>query len=768
MDPFEDEIKKRQEYARELGWSEDDIMKATLFEQEKRRQGGSVPEVGGDISVGQETQPTEKPSTITGRTLLEHMRALQKAREARDKPAAKAITEDYNREFEYQKQYGYNKKQEDAKKVKSDIANVAREMKGVMANKNQYDPEDYKDTINSLASSLVLKKKEAENLGAALSGNELAILSGQTPVVKQYGTSIGSYVKQVFTGEMPVQRGEVTEDEKTLNNKLTLLIAAMEGEPIDSSMFKQVGQKVPKEIEEGEKINWNIVENAANEVVGFAKATPEIAKAIFDYAPAAMTRAFQGRPTDEDIEVFKQFAGGLLEDLGKTTGFSMDETGHVKWDPKAAAIHDWNHPLGTLAYVASFLKVAKGVTGAKVAKEVTATTGFPKVPPKTPGAIRGRLLTSVAYPVSGSVAKSEALMRDAYQITKPTALTGRGISKELEKFVPKAGANIEKYARDLDRVIGPEPAGDIIGTVMQKVSENSVVQANPEMARVIERVLENKLSIGLLPEGFKRGEPFATNISTINEARKYLNSSISKGWFKNGQPLASSADQLNSLKWDASNALKDIMIEADKTGGYFGKAINLQHSALSVAPVLSGAEAIGTGQAFGISSALFRAGLKATEPFRVTAGRIAAGKKEPLVKAIVEGKVPKVSGPAAEVPATPQGVQFKTATGFPRKPLEPEIINQVGKGKGPAQFKRLVEEELVSATGVPIEKGGRNLIEWENEHLTTPELMKKLEIAKEGHEDTWLIRQIEKDVVERIGRRGQEKALRRAAKKKYR
>ncbi len=50
---------------------------------------------------------------------------------------------------------------------------------------------------------------------------------------------------------------------------------------------------------------------------------------------------------------------------------------------------------------------------------------------------------------------------------------------------------------------------------------------------------------------------------------------------------------------------------------------------------------------------------------------------------------------------------------------------------------------------VPFEKEGRNLMEWENEDLTLPELKKKLEIAIEGKEDIDLIDELKSEIRKR-------------------
>lgn len=177
---------------------------------------------------------------ITGHSLDEHRIALEKARAKNDTGWIKRIEKDFETEYKYQTDTGGIKKAEEidkATKVKGDVITFAKQLQDLIAKKDQYSPEEYASAKNSLASNIILKKKEAENLGAAFSGNELAILSGQVPVTQEIGGSFPQRVGAFFTGKKPVQRGEVIESDEELDRKMALLIAGLEGREVDPSIF---------------------------------------------------------------------------------------------------------------------------------------------------------------------------------------------------------------------------------------------------------------------------------------------------------------------------------------------------------------------------------------------------------------------------------------------------------------------------------------------------------------------------------------------------
>lgn len=220
-------------------------------------------------SVTPQSSSSGIPQYITGHSIEEHNQALQAARADNNKEAIKQISDDLQREYQFQKDTGAigdpTKKNQDAEKaakVKNDITSVAKQLQDVIKNRDKFEPAAYQDTVNSLASSIILKKKEADNLGAALSGGELAILSGQTPVTQQIGASFPQKVGAFFTGKQPVQRGQVVEDDQTLNRKLALLIAGLNGESVTPEMMAQANLPQQK------KKTGGILNNAVEDIKG--------------------------------------------------------------------------------------------------------------------------------------------------------------------------------------------------------------------------------------------------------------------------------------------------------------------------------------------------------------------------------------------------------------------------------------------------------------------------------------------------------------------
>jgi len=191
-----------------------------------------------------------QPKTITGHTIEEHAQALNAAKAANDTGMIKQIKDDFDREYVYQKDTGGIDKADKADKatsLKGGMLSIAKQLQNAIANKDKYGEKEYKSLLNSLSSSLVLKKKEAENLGAAFTATELAVLSGQVPVTQSIGGSFPQRVGAFFTGKEPVQRGEVVETDDELNRKMTVLIAGMEGKEVTPEML-QSGQSEEKGI----------------------------------------------------------------------------------------------------------------------------------------------------------------------------------------------------------------------------------------------------------------------------------------------------------------------------------------------------------------------------------------------------------------------------------------------------------------------------------------------------------------------------------------
>lgn len=213
--------------------------------------------------------------------------------------------------------------------------------------------------------------------------------------------------------------------------------------------------------------------------------------------------------------------------------------------------------------------------------------------------------TSVAVPNQGSVLKSEKLMQDAFRMT--TAPDPRGVARELETNLPKYAEATEKYAKLRDQSTGLQPLtgngnDGVLDQIMSKVKDTSAAQANPDHIATLQNILADQLKAGDLgAAGARNGITEGTNFEKMNQARTYLNSGLSK-WFANGQPEGSPTNDLNSMKWEASTALKDIMSEGDKSGA-FRDLLAKQHTALQVVPVLS-KETLATGKVNSVGAAV--------------------------------------------------------------------------------------------------------------------------------------------------------------------
>jgi len=183
-------------------------------------------------------------------------------------------------------------KQKDAQKVKDDMISVANQITSLIQNKGQYTPKAYQDALNSLTSSLVLKKKEADNLGAALTGTELSIMAGGVPVQQQIGMSAGGFINKLLTGREPVQRGEVVDDEATLLNKMKLIVAGLSGEQVTPEMLNSIASAAPAESPSISGLIGNAgadIKETLNSILGIPAAASEAQNQFGSMTPAALS-----------------------------------------------------------------------------------------------------------------------------------------------------------------------------------------------------------------------------------------------------------------------------------------------------------------------------------------------------------------------------------------------------------------------------------------------------------------------------------------------
>lgn len=184
------------------------------------------------IDMGETPDMTQmqKPRTITGRTIEEHASALNKAKLAGDKTAIKQITDDFDREYAYQKDVGLlgkpekeSAKEKEAKKAKSDIRDAAIAVNEVLNNKDRYGSEkEYKKALEYAASRLSAKQGFGEG-GKVLSPAELGILSGS--LINIMPQREQTWFDRTFTGYVPPATGEIADDEEEIRYKMNNAIS---------------------------------------------------------------------------------------------------------------------------------------------------------------------------------------------------------------------------------------------------------------------------------------------------------------------------------------------------------------------------------------------------------------------------------------------------------------------------------------------------------------------------------------------------------------
>ena len=495
----------------------------------------------------------------------------------------------------------------------------------------------YEDALN-FASAEFTKTAFGEG-GKQLTEIEQALIAGSIPKVEIKKQNI----IQKLLGQQPPQTGKVLDDPATLRRKASLAISGLSGKAED---FKSQLS--------------NIEQTAKTEPYkGFLSGDIETGRQFADLYKNREEIAKQGGLLKLLFQNPEQFAGTIGSDIEQ-----------AKEDPFGTL---YRNPVGSLLNV---LALRGGVSGLKNLSKVG--VGTSQIIPQSssllekviPGIsnLKGRAATNIVVANPESVTQSEELGRKILQATKSNSI--RGMAKEADEIVPKAGQIIDSNIGQLNNSIGPMPRDEIIEQVMLKVANTSEARVNPKLLNEVRNILREELKSGQLEGGAQAGELFATDMIKINNTRKALNATLDS-WHKSGRPVGTPTNDLNSMKWQASNALKGIIGEADE-GGMIARSLDLQHTAFETIGPLS-KKALQSTSEMGLWKSAFDKLYNAfVKPGEIAGARALQGQGTDIMQMIKAGITPTI--PPIQSPILQQILKRPMQTesylpSYPRSPL---------------------------------------------------------------------------------------------------
>lgn len=564
---------------------------------------------------------------------------------------------------------------------KKAIADSARGVLGVLDRhlKGEISDQDFQDSLNYVSSEY--NKRGFGEGGKNLTANEQAVISGsQIRQSKRVPTWLDK-VKTGITGQAIPESATVADDEKTLRNKMELAIKSLdtqmpsvgEGTAVKAAKDRAKSFVSPSPTTSGGKpYTPPAASNPGGDLLSavgnfFVPQTMKTGQNITDLtkrqsqrtnAPGDIVGAMKNAAADTADLVGTAIKPGLelgsyLVPFGKGAnlatkailpGAAAGATYGVAQSKSGNEVHDAVTGGATGAAIAGGV----GLTGkaGKFLLDKATGGGAGKI-----GGAEGRLLTSIAAPDPESVTRSEKLMKTALSITKSNS--SRGMSKELEAFIPKATAEIKTHVANIDKQIGMQPVGEVTKFIEEKLLQSPAGQARPELVKSVLKHLTNQITAGELPGGMAMGEPFGTTLTKLNQGRLFLNHGTGS-WFERGRPLQSDADMISALSWDASTAIKELMAQADDSGT-LQKILDLQHAAIEVSPALAKQALKGGSGSYGLTQTVIKAIKAVLSPAKVAATRQIAkgGNKEALARQLMSGAMPTPEqiAPANQMPS---------------------------------------------------------------------------------------------------------------------
>jgi hypothetical protein len=219
------------------------------------------------------------------------------------------------------------------------VLNVLNEGKG-----GKLQGQAYKDALDFASSKYAASSGFGEG-GKSLTGPELTVLGGAIPVIKQSGQNIIDKI----TGNMPPQRGHVVDDPATLERKMLIAVAELQGKKVDPSVLNNVQSK-PSGV-------GGLLQNAGGDVKGMLNGLLNI--------PALAVKAVQH--PDKIPGGAVQVGKGVLNEYNQLAGKPLEGGDIVS----RIGQHAYDHPVDTVADILPLLKAAQLAKGAKVAQVAT-------------------------------------------------------------------------------------------------------------------------------------------------------------------------------------------------------------------------------------------------------------------------------------------------------------------------------------------------------------------------------------------------------------
>lgn len=248
-----------------------------------------------------------------------------------------------------------------AKDAKSDTLKKAQTILSVLDQKKsgQLDDKQYKDALNAAASSFTASKAFSEG-GKNLTANELAVLTGQVPVIEKTTGNVLERGMAWLQGREVPQKGNVVDDEQTLRNKMILAINALD--PNAKMEYPKGSGKSSPSATSG------IVQNAGRDAKEILNGILNIPKAVGDTVMNAGNADPRIRQQALDnvnpVNVAGKLGKGALSELNQLLGRPL-EGGDVVG---RAVNRAYEKPVTTALDVLPFLpKVGRAGAGASTA-----------------------------------------------------------------------------------------------------------------------------------------------------------------------------------------------------------------------------------------------------------------------------------------------------------------------------------------------------------------------------------------------------------------